>query len=102
MRQGEIWWVEQPHQKRRPALVLTRNEVLPVLFDVMVAPVTTRIRGLPTEVELGSADGVPRPSVVNVQHIASVPTSMLTTRIGDLAPGRWHEVCAAVRAAIDC
>jgi mRNA interferase MazF len=100
--QGQIWWLEQPNQKRRPAMVLTRNEALPVLIDVMVAPLTTRVRALPTEVALDAADGVPRPSVANVQHVLCVPKSMLTRRIGMLAPGRWHEVCTAMQAAIDC
>ena len=83
-------------------MILTRSEALPVLFDVLVSPVTTRIRELPTEVALDHRDGVPKPSAANVQHMMSVPKSMLIGRAGELAPGRWHEVCAAVRAAIDC
>lgn len=100
--QGGIWWLEQPDQKRRPCLVLGRPASIPVLHDVLVAPVSTRVRGLHTEVRLGGADGVPRPSVANLQYVVAVPKSALTRPIGRLAPGRWHEVCEAMRIAIGC
>lgn len=100
--QGAIWWFEQPDQKRRPCLVLSRPRSIPVMHDVLVAPVSTRIRGLDTEVRLGGADGVPRPSVANLQYVAAVPKTALTRPIGRLAPGRWHEVCDAMRIAIGC
>lgn len=102
MRQGEIWWVEQPNGKRRPALILSRNETLSVLFDVMVAPVTSRIRDLPSEIALEEIEGARRSSVVNVQHVLNVPKSYLREPLGKLSDDRWHEVCAAMRAAIDC
>lgn len=100
--QGAIWWLEQPDQKRRPCLVLSRPRSIPVMNDVLVAPVTTRIREIDTEVPLGRADGVPRPSVANLQYVVTVPKSMLTRSIGRVAPGRWHEVCEAMRIAIGC
>ena len=102
MDQAQIWWLERPDSKRRPCLILTRSRTIPVLRDVMVAPISTRIHGLDTEVELGAADGVPRPSVANMQHVLTVPKSMLTRRVGVLAPGRWHEVCSAMSVAIGC
>lgn len=102
MRQGEIWWLEQPDHTRRPAWILTRDESLEMLFDVLVAPVTTRQRILPTEVTLGRDDGVPQQCVANVQHMMNVPKSMLRAPLGRLAPGRWSEVCEAVGAVIDC
>ena len=64
--QGDIWWLEQPESKRRPCLVLSRNRSIPVLRDVLVAPVTTRERGLVTELRLDARDGVARPSVLNM------------------------------------
>jgi mRNA interferase MazF len=100
--QGEIWWLERPERKRRPCLVLTRNALIPVLRDVLVSPITTRERGLPSEVRLDARDGVSRPSVLNMQHVMSVPKAYLTRRMGQLAPGRWHEVCEAMRIAIGC
>ncbi|MEJ7800049.1 MAG: type II toxin-antitoxin system PemK/MazF family toxin [Ilumatobacter sp.] len=69
---------------------------------VLVAPITTRVRELPTEIALDLRDGVPRPSVSNIQRMMSVPKSMLADRIGQVAPGRWHEVCSSIAAAIDC
>ena len=100
--QGDIWWLEQPDSKRRPCLVLSRNRSIPVLRDLLVAPVTTRERGLVTELKLDARDGIPRPSVLNMQYVMSVPRTFLTRRIGKLAPGRWHEVCEAMRIAIGC
>jgi mRNA interferase MazF len=100
--QGDIWWLEMPDQKRRPCVVLTRNAAIAVLRDVLVAPVTTNARGLASEVALDAREGIPRPSVLNTQHVMSVPKGYLTRRIGQLAPGRWHEVCFAMRVAIGC
>lgn len=100
--QGEIWWVEQPDAKRRPALVLTRERSIALLHDVVVAPLTTVVRDIPTEVPLGPADGVPRPSVVDLQHVSTVPKSYLRRRVAVLPPSRWAEVCAAMRVAIGC
>ena len=102
IQQGEIWWLEQPDEKRRPCLVLSRDRTIPVLHDVLVAPITTTDRGLRTEVRLDDADGLSKPSVLNMQHVMSVPKSFLTARMGRLAPGRWHEVCQAMRVAIGC
>ncbi len=102
MRQGDIWWVEQPNAKRRPALVLTRTSNIELLSDVMVAPLTTTVRDIPTEVALGVDDGVPRRCVANLLNILSIPKSHLRSPAGELAPGRWHEVCLALRAAIAC
>ena len=100
--QGDIWWLEQPDSKRRPCLELSRNRSIPVLRDVLVAPVTTRERGLVTELRLDANDGLARPSVLNMQYVMAVPKSLLTRRIGQIAPGRWHEVCEAMRTAIGC
>lgn len=100
--QGAIWWLEHPDHKRRPCLVLSRPRSIPVMDDVLVAPVTTRFRELDTEVRLDAGDGVPHPSVANLQYVVTVPKSMLTRPIGRLAPGRWNEVCHAMRIAIGC
>lgn len=100
--QGDIWWIEQPDSSRRPALVLTRERSIDVLFDVLVAPLTTTIRDIPTEVHVGPADGVPRASAVDLQHVMTVPKSMLRTRAAVLPAHRWPDVCAAMRVAIGC
>jgi mRNA interferase MazF len=102
MRQGEIWWSEQPDEKARPYLVLTRPRAIPVLHSVLVAPVTTRVRGLAAEVHLSSADGMQTECVANLDNVKTIRKAHLTRLAGALSPGRWHEVCAAMRAAIDC
>lgn len=100
--QGQIWWGELPNDKARPYLVLTRQRAIERLAAIMVAPVTTRIRGLVSEIELGDADGMRRACVASLDNVRTVEKAHLTRRVGGLAPGRWHEVCVAVRAAIDC
>ncbi len=102
IQQGEIWWAERPDEKARPYLVLTRQRAIESLHAVSVAPVTTRVRGLISEVALGPEDGVPQSCVANFDNVRSIPKVAFTRRMGALAPGRWHEVGTALRAAIDC
>lgn len=99
--QGEMW-AEFPDEKSRPYLVLTRQRAIERLAAVMVAPVTTRMRGLPSEVELFAEDGIRRRSVANFDNLRTIDKHHLTRRVSVLTPGRWHEVCAAMQSAIDC
>ena len=62
MRQGEIWWGDQPGEKSRPYIVLTRDEAIPVVHSVLVAPLTRRQRNIATELRLDVHDGVPTDS----------------------------------------
>jgi mRNA interferase MazF len=98
----EVWWGEAPDRKGRPYLILTRDEAIPVLRTILVAPLTRTIRGIPTEVPLGPADGVPAESVATMDSILTFPKSMLVRRVGRLPAGRTHEMCAAISAAVDC
>ena len=100
--QGEIWWGELPHEKGRPFLVLTRQSAVTALTAVVVAPLTSRVRNLSSEIALGSADGLPRECVANFDAISTMRRAHLTRPVGKIAPGRWDEVCEALRAAIDC
>jgi mRNA interferase MazF len=102
VRQGEIWWGDQPDEKSRPYVVLTRDEAIPVVHSVLVAPLTRRQRGIATELKLDSRDGVPSESCATFDNVRTIRKSHLTRRVGELDAGRWHEVCAAMRAAIDC
>lgn len=102
IQQGEIWWAEQPDEKARPYLIITRERAIAAMQSVSVAPVTSRVRGLESELALGVADGVPRDCVAAFDNVRSISKSLFTKRAGVLAPGRWHEVCSAMRAAIDC
>jgi len=102
VRQGDIWWAELPDEKGRPYLVLTRPRAIPVLHSVLVAPVSTRARGVAAEVVVSRAEGMPADSVANLDNVKTIRKALLTRQVGALANGRWHEVCAAMRAAIDC
>ncbi len=100
---GEIWWCELADIGRRPVVVLTRDVAIPRMRRALVAPCTTTIRGLPSEVLLEPGDDpVPRRSVVNLDSVESVAVSVLVERLGRLADGRMQEVCAALEVAVDC
>ncbi len=94
--------LEQPSQKARPYLILTRTRAIPVLTSVMSAPLTRTIRGIPTEVGLDQQDGLAVACVASLDNVRSLSSTQFTRQVGRLAPGRWHEVCAAIQAAIDC
>jgi mRNA interferase MazF len=99
--QGEIWWAEAD-DKRRPVLVVTRDEGIPVLTWVVVAPVTRTVREIPTEVALGPAEGLPQPCAAAFDNVQPIRRSFLTQRAGRLDPARRGELCRALRALADC
>ncbi len=100
---GEVWWCEPPEIGRRPVVVLTRNVAIPRLRRALVAPCTTTIRGLSSEVVL-EPDGDPVPSVsaVNLDAVESVSIGVLIERIGRLSDDRMRQICAALEVAVDC
>ena len=82
MKRGEIWWAELASPVgSRPVLLLSRNEAYAVRGLVIVAPLTTRIRGIPSEVPLGDEDGVPRACVVNLDIITTIAKASLCERL---------------------
>lgn len=91
-----------PGDKRRPVVVLTRDSVLSRLTTILVAPVTTRVRDIPTEVRLGRAHGLPRDCVANLDNITPRPKRTLVRRVGRLAAEELAHACAAARFAIEC
>jgi mRNA interferase MazF len=100
---GELWWCELPDIGRRPVVVLSRDAAIPRLRRALVAPCTTTIRGLPSEVQLEPGDDpVPRRSAINLDSIESVSIAMLTERLGRLGDDRLRAVCAALEVAVDC
>jgi mRNA interferase MazF len=101
-RRGEIWWAELEDAGRRPYLVLTRDAAIPVLNRVLAAPLTRTVRGIPTEVPLGPADGLPVECAASFDNLTTVPRSHLVERITRLPPAVLAEVCAALRAATAC
>ncbi|CAN5842679.1 type II toxin-antitoxin system PemK/MazF family toxin [soil metagenome] len=100
---GEVWWCELPEIPRRPVVVLTRDVAIPRLRRVLIAPCTTTIRGLPSEVALEVGDDpIPRRSAVNLDSLESVSVGNLTERLGRLSSDRMQEVCSALAVAVDC
>ncbi|HEY8502598.1 MAG TPA: type II toxin-antitoxin system PemK/MazF family toxin [Solirubrobacterales bacterium] len=99
---GDICWVSLPDEKRRPVLVLTRNEAIPALRRVVIAYLTTTIRGIPTEVRLDVGDGLPRECVVNFDSLRTVSRALLSEPIATLSGARMHEVCRALAIATGC
>jgi len=88
---------------RRPVVVLSRDAVIPRLRRALVAPCTTTIRGLASEVILEPGDDpVPRRSAVNLDLVESVSVAVLVNRLGRLADTRMREICGAIEAAVDC
>ena len=94
--------MEPPNRKRRPVLVISRDEAIPVLNNVVVAPVTSTIRSIPTCVPVGPSEGIDHDSVASFDNIAAVPKSVLTLRLGQLDEFGRHQMCDALRAMADC
>ncbi|MDQ3721194.1 MAG: type II toxin-antitoxin system PemK/MazF family toxin [Actinomycetota bacterium] len=87
--------------KARPVLILTRELVRPHLNTVTVAPVTTTVRGLSTEVVVDEANGLEQPSVVSCDHVTTIPTSVLGPQIGLLLDSQEPDLAGAIQAAFD-
>lgn len=100
---GDVWWCEVPHVGRRPVVVLTRDAAIPRLRRAVVAPCTTRVRGLPSEVVLEPPDDpVPKRSAVSLDSVESVSLGALVDRLGRLSDGRMRQICSALLAAVGC
>lgn len=98
---GDVWWGEAPDEKGRPFLVVSRDAANDVMQRVLVAPVTRRVRGLPSELELGATEGLPVQSVASFDNLRPFPKAMLVRRLGALGP-RLREICRAAGATLDC
>jgi mRNA interferase MazF len=100
---GELWWCEPPEIGRRPVVVLSRDAAIPRLRRAIVAPCTTTIRGLLSEVVLEPGeDPIDRRSAVNLDSVESVSIAILVERLGRLSDARMREICAALEIAVDC
>lgn len=100
---GDIWRCQfsQPN-KRRPVVVLTRDEVLPYMRTVMVAEVTSTIRGISSEVIVGPEDSLKHISAVNLDNVQTVSQRRLRGYVGKLSVEKMHEVCRALAVATGC
>jgi mRNA interferase MazF len=100
---GDIRMYRFPRpDKQRPVLVLTRQSAIGYLSAVTVAPLTSTIRGVPSEVLLTEADGMKSPCVVNLHNIVTVSRTHLGRRVATLSPKRLGEVCSALGFALGC
>lgn len=88
--------------KKRPVVVLTRDSATGYLSTVTVAPITSTIRGVPSEVPLGEEDGMKAPCAVNLHHAVTVSQRHLGKRLAQLNSARMREICAAIRFSLGC
>ena len=101
MRQFEIWWANLPAPaRRRPVLLLSRNDAYQYLSKFIAAEITTTIRNIPVEVKLGRREGLPSPCVANLDNIRTIARKGLDSRAGALAPSRHREVKRAMGYAL--
>ena len=101
MKRGEIWWAElEPPVGRRPVLLLSRDEAYSVRELVTVAPVTTKVRNIPSEVPLGLEDGLPKPCVVNLDTITTIAKASLRDRLTTLSVEKQKAVEVALHFAL--
>jgi len=99
---GDIWWADVADEKIRPVVVLTRRRIASRLTRVVVAPITTTVRDIPTEVPLGTAEGVRPGSVANLDNLQLLDTDRLLRRAGRVDTQRWPEFCRAVATMMNC
>ena len=100
---GEVWLYSfRAPDKRRPVVILSRQDVIPLLQTVIVAPVTSTIRGLRSEVPVGPSEGLKGPSAVNLDHVQIVEQDRLGHFLGRLDEEKMSAVCAALAIAVGC
>lgn len=100
---GEIWMFEfKPPDKRRPVLVLSRQDVIGLLSTVTVAPITSTIRGAPSEVVVGIEEGLKHDSAINLDHLQTVDQTRLKGFVGSVSNMKMHRVCQALAIGLGC
>jgi mRNA interferase MazF len=102
MRRGEIWWADTGVAGGRPVLVLTRNPVADRIDRVVVAHLTTTVRGLSSELRVGIGDGLDRAGVVTFDNINTLQRSAFRRRLACLDEDRMDEACRVLGAALGC
>ena len=101
MKRGELYWVRFPKPAgTRPAVLISREEAYSVRTRVTVVPVSRTVRGIPTEVRLGPADGLPKAGAANADELVTIPRDLLDRRIAALSRTKLAELEAAVRFAL--
>lgn len=98
MNRGELWWASV--DKRRPVVLVSRNEAYALRAAVIVAPTSTTVRGFSTEVRLGRAEGLPRACVINCDWLVTLRTDRLVERIGTLSSAKLRQLDDALRFSL--
>jgi mRNA interferase MazF len=103
VKRGDVCWYTLPApNKRRPVLILTRDSAIPVLNSVTVAPISSTIRSIPTEVVLTSADGLPETCAANFDNIQTVPKANISSPITHLSASKMKAAAGAIGFALGC
>jgi mRNA interferase MazF len=98
-----VWLYDfKPPDKLRPVLVISRAEAIEFLHTVVVAPITTTVRGLPSEVVVGEDEGLKHRCAVNLDHLQTVEQARLKRFVGSLKPAALKQVCTALAIALGC
>ncbi len=101
MKRGEVWWVDLGTPgSRRPVLLLSRNDAYGARNLILVSPISIRMRQLPSELPLGTADGMPKECVVNLENLTTIPKDSLADRLTTLSPKKMEELDAALKFAL--
>ena len=102
MRRGDVcWYAFKSPDKKRPVLILTRDSAIGILNSVTIAPITSTIRSIPTEVVLTEADGLPNTCAANFDNLQTVPKSQIRNRIAHLTSRKMLEAVAALNFALE-
>jgi len=102
MQKGEVWWANLPNPiGKRPVVLLSRDEAYSVRNAVTVAEVTSTIRNIPVEVNLGTEDGLPKKCVINLDIIMTIRKELITEKITILTSEKIDEVNKAIKFAFD-
>jgi mRNA interferase MazF len=101
-KRGEIWLADIIGDKVRPVLIMTRTSVIRHLHSVIIAPVTSTIRDIPTEIELGINEGLLHESVANFDNLQLLPQTDLIRKIGALGPEKLRAACYSLAVATGC
>ena len=102
MKKGEVRWYKfKPPDKRHPVLILTRDSILEYLGEVTIAPVTSTVRDIPSEVFLSKEDGMPEDCAINLDHIQTVPKGKIGSLITTLSPDKLKQVSRSILFALD-
>lgn len=102
MNRGEVHWYKfDPPDKRRPVVILTRDSVIEYFGEITVAPVTSVVRDIPTQVVLSEQDGMPRECAVNCDHVQTVAKGKIGPPITTLPADKMEEIRQAIAFALD-